>query len=874
VLRIIDVIKKSQKSGVNEIGVLLPYGQISSDDVFVLCDEDEREVDAELTTVDVYPDNSARWLNVAFDCASISIDKNIQTLFLKQRNVNTNPQINAWLTRNLNDITVPTCRGVWTFEPDAIRLANGNEEIQLRPRFMIAKERKHWHHVRSSFTECFSETGKPLCAKLEVAYNIDFNKPYPLNVTAHYKIDHSTGELNCNFTIHNPNAQIHHNGQWDLGNENSCFVDLFGYEVEFDSLRTCSLHVQKENGDDSDDVITDFISLEQFSSGGNNWQSKNHKNFDNTVPLNVKGARLKHGINAKEKLIDRPEPMLYLTTESSKYAIEIMDFWQKFPSCLAHSDHKINMSFTNRSEDTPVEIQPGESLCRQFVMHADAANARAKGIEIKPVVHSSVIPQTFFFSDNLKNDKLQALIDAGITGTSNFFEKRELLDEYGWRNYGDLYADHEAANSGASEQPFVSHYNNQYDPLLGFLKQWLITNNSHWLMLANALFDHLVNIDIYNTDADKPEYNHGLFWHTDHYVEAETATHRTYSQHQKTDVYSNQKSGGGPSADHCYTSGLVLYYFLFSDKRAFETVIAMSSWMSHIYEADGTLLGNLIRTRNSNAFKLPLSGRPLFGFGTGSSRNLLTNAYPIDRGTGNYINALLDCFELTKEHSFLSKAEFVILNTIQDTDDISSKNLDDIEGSWFYVIVLQAIAKYLLYTSQLTENTPFFNQIKRAFLHYARYMVDNEHVYLETPDKLEFPNDTWTAQDLRKIQVLGCAALLVSKEDSAFFLNKAKNFQDYVSDKLTSSKENQYTRILVLMMQNYGALSIYADDDYRQRIASHIAIKSKNKEAKFNNTSTSKRLIRFARQYSIKNEVTNLVKRVPKLRKVFSKARQ
>ena len=31
---------------------------------------------------------------------------------------------------------------------------------------------------------------------------------------------------------------------------------------------------------------------------------------------------------------------------------------------------------------------------------------------------------------------------------------------------------------------------------------------------------HVVDIDIYHTTNDKSAYNHGLFWHTEHYVDA------------------------------------------------------------------------------------------------------------------------------------------------------------------------------------------------------------------------------------------------------------------------------------------------------------------------------------------------------------------
>src|SRR4030095_7664754 len=59
-----------------------------------------------------------------------------------------------------------------------------------------------------------------------------------------------------------------------------------------------------------------------------------------------------------------------------------------------------------------------------------------------------------------------------VDGPHAFLRKRETIDEYGWRNFGDLYADHEAVgHRGAT--PLISHYNNQYDFIHGALVHYL-----------------------------------------------------------------------------------------------------------------------------------------------------------------------------------------------------------------------------------------------------------------------------------------------------------------------------------------------------------------------------------------------------------------
>ena len=68
---------------------------------------------------------------------------------------------------------------------------------------------------------------------------------------------------------------------------------------------------------------------------------------------------------------------------------------------------------------------------------------------------------------------------------------------------------------------------------------------------------HVIDIDIYHTDKDRDEFNGGLFWHTNHYLDAATSTHRTHSrEHQKIKPGG---CGGGPGLEHLYTTGLLYH---------------------------------------------------------------------------------------------------------------------------------------------------------------------------------------------------------------------------------------------------------------------------------------------------------------------------
>src|SRR6185295_10147664 len=161
--------------------------------------------------------------------------------------------------------------------------------------------------------------------------------------------------------------------------------------------------------------------------------------------------------------------------------------------------------------------------------------------------------------------KYRELIQAAIDGPDSFARKREFIDEYGWRHFGDLYADHESAGHQGTE-PLVSHYNNQYDAVGGFAVQFMRSGDSRWRELMEDLARHVADIDTYHTDRDKAAYNHALFWHTAHYVNAGTSTHRSYPRDPKV-------GGGGPANEHNYSTGLLLHYLMTGDPLSRETVV-------------------------------------------------------------------------------------------------------------------------------------------------------------------------------------------------------------------------------------------------------------------------------------------------------------
>ena len=51
-----------------------------------------------------------------------------------------------------------------------------------------------------------------------------------------------------------------------------------------------------------------------------------------------------------------------------------------------------------------------------------------------------------------------------------------------------------------------------------------------------------------------------------------------------------------------------------------------------------------------------------------------------------------------------------------------------------------------------------YSYARITLLRYADWMAEHEYPFLDKPEKLEFPTETWAAQDMRKVEVFQWAA--------------------------------------------------------------------------------------------------------------------
>ena len=613
----------------------------------------------------------------------------------------------------------------------------------------------------------------------------------PLVCSARLHFFAGSATVRIELTITNRRRAEHPGGYWDLGDTGSTLIRDASLLLTMPQEPTtadiwCSAEPDSE-------LLSKHGPLEihQDSSGGENWQSSNHINRDRIVPTVFRGYRLTSGAGNEAGL--RATPIVTIARDGRTIGITTRHFWQNFPKAIEAAHDSIVFRLWPRQSRSLHEIQGGEQKTQ--VLHVAFAADTVDPVPLNwcrspllvradPEWYSGAGAAPYLMSGQSDADRERtALIQSAIEGDDSFERKREAVDEYGWRHFGDLYGDHETAfHTGPT--PLVSHYNNQYDAIAGLALQFLRTGDPRWWSQMTELAAHVCDIDIYHTIEDKSAYNGGMFWHTAHYADADTATHRTYPRHAHA-------GSGGPSCEHNYATGLLLHHFLTGDARSKDAVLGLAQWVLDMDDGSKTLFRWIDR------------GSTGLASASGS-----VDYHGPGRGAGNSIRTLLDGYRGSGDRRFLDKAEELIRRCIHPNDSVDARNLLDAERRWFYTVFLQVLGRYLDDKIELGEVDHMYGYARASLLLYARWMAIHERPYLDHPEILEFPNETWAAQDIRKSDVLLFAAKHAEEAEGRLFRERAAFFYHYSTTTLSASPNHGRTRPTVLMLTN-GFLHAY-----------------------------------------------------------------
>ena len=777
-----DSVRRHRRSEPITIGVPVPRGQVREQGSWEIVGE-QGQRPAQASVLEQWPDGSARWVlldsAIDHDGESVLHASAIWTPSTAAQDLSSGPpRVDAarrnpththseivvteeagGVTVNTGSATFRLRSGTTAFPFESMTLAGRVSAESIRGELrVVTEDGQAW---TPSIQQVVIEERGPARAVALVTFGVGLPQGQRLEIVGRVHFFAGSSATRLVIRVRNPRKADHPGGFWDLGSSGSIFLKEFALVIALTDTST-ALEVRC-----SPEVETPLRSCQlpfqiyQDSSGGENWNSTVHINRRRQVPVSFRGYRLQSGDAVETN--GRATPIVHVTRGEAQVIAVRPQFWQNFPTSMSAVDDSLTIGFWAKDFADVHELQGGEQKTHEaFVafgpdpvteLSLDWCRDRLVG-QAAPqwAADSRAIAFLAPAVADRERGGYETLVQAGVAGPNSFEAKREVIDEYGWRHFGELYGDHESVRSA---KPLASHYNNQYDAVHGMVLQWLRTADRRWWTCMQDLARHVMDIDVYHTTEDKFAYNHGMFWHTYHYGDADTSTHRTHPRAGQPHTH-----GGGPSADHNYSTGLMEYFFLTGDRDARDTAIDLANYV--ITLDDG----------NQTVFRW-LSRRPT-GYATASGSY---DFHGPGRSPANSLIALVNGHRLTGEARFLEKAEVLIRRCVHPHQDLAPlRLLENIEFRWFYLMFLQSLAAYLDWKAQLAQFDRMYAYAKETLLHYARWMARHEYPYLDKPELLEFPTESWAAHEMRKSDVFTHAARHADEHDRPLFVERAEFF--------------------------------------------------------------------------------------------------
>ena len=426
------------------------------------------------------------------------------------------------------------------------------------------------------------------------------------------------------FTFRNPHKHNHPGNIWDLGQGGSIFVEDFSLLIPL-RRGVCERFEISAGPRTVKGEGLEEVTLWQDSSGGENWNSVNHINKDYKVPFTFRGWRVYKAGRVVEQG-QRTEGWLHTSGPEGGVAVSVKDFWQNFPKALSLRKSLIRIGLWPGEFGDSHEILGGEQKTYElfFLFHGPGISPKTVRARIKsfnrclvpvPDLHHVLESEALGLSAPLDRErfrKLEATCDSAFEprkGKESFVTKWELIDEYGWRHWGDTFADNERAPSSMVKDfpkyhigsiP-IGHYVNEYGVISAVMLQGIRRQSPLWLYYGDAMARHHADICVYHAEDDVPAYSYGPFMHTTHETAAYRSTFRSYPIEAKR-YGLRYGQGGGPNAGHTYVDCLAYHWLLTGNRTSLDSFLEVanwaceSPWFSPRMMGDRRGYGNFLRT--------------------------------------------------------------------------------------------------------------------------------------------------------------------------------------------------------------------------------------------------------------------------------------
>ena len=434
-------------------GIPWPRGALRQTARLKLLDEEGRVVALQARTLDRWPDDSVRWALLDWQADIAAKATAMYRLEIGHeasgevgsRKVQTSQQA-ARLSIDTG-VAQFSIRAGGAFPFESVTVASRPAIDAARTRFTVVDESGHTFQPLLERVELVEQGPLRSAVKLEGRLVREGGQPL-CRFFAWLHFFAGLPAVRFDLTLHNPRRAGHPRNFWNLGDGGSIYVRDAALTMALaPNVGSAHVHCSPElliPGREFENPLEVY----QDSSGGENWRSTNHVNRDRKVPNSFQGYRMRTPDRNETGL--RATPIVTLERGDRWLGMAMEHFWQNFPKAIEATTDSLTLRLFPGQYADVHELQGGEQKTHTFwvsfapdqVTDAPMAWCRAP---LRPratpawYCSTGAVARLTPKSDDPHTLYLQ-LVDAAIEGSDTFEHKREVIDEYGWRHFGEIYA--------------------------------------------------------------------------------------------------------------------------------------------------------------------------------------------------------------------------------------------------------------------------------------------------------------------------------------------------------------------------------------------------------------------------------------------------
>ena len=422
------------------LGVPFPRGVLFHDSHLRLNDPYGPSLPAQTRVLDRWSDQSCRWVLLDFQASVLANQRISYSLAWNSEAPRTLVTPEVQVEQFPGVISVDTGATRFWLDKDIFRpfsrVSVGGSEVVAEGTSGVTLEDSTGQTWEPGIEQVSVETVGPLRSTL--LFEGSFRRADAQSIArffsrVHFYAGHS--QVKIEFTIRNPRPAKHADGLWDLGDPGSIYFKDLSIQAELRGNTPTAIHWVEDPSVKPTTSHGGYVEIYQDSSGGKNWNSRNHVNRSGEIRNKFRGYRIRAAEFSTTGT--RAQPVAVLSNSEHFIAASVENFWQNFPKALEVSESHLTVRLFQKQYEDVFELQGGEQKTHSMYFHFGSSFESANPLRwihdpLKPRLEPEWYAecQVFRFlvpESKDPNKEYLDLVHGAVDGEAGFFKKRDCM---------------------------------------------------------------------------------------------------------------------------------------------------------------------------------------------------------------------------------------------------------------------------------------------------------------------------------------------------------------------------------------------------------------------------------------------------------------